>query len=64
MFCLQGRKTFHGDSWSAEVKMQDEDIEKDLSFKQGALWSCIEVFVSFATFFFFPKTNSILDNKN
>lgn len=62
MFCLQGRKAFHGDSWNAEVKMQDEDIEKDLSFKQDALWSCIEVFVCFATFF--PKPNSTLDNKN
>lgn len=45
MFCLQGRKTFHGNSWNAEVKMQDEDIEKDFSFKQGALWCCIEVFL-------------------
>lgn len=52
MFYLQGRKTFHGDSWNAEVKMQDEDIGKNLSFKQGALWSCIEVFVPFATFSF------------
>lgn len=63
MFCLQGRKTFHGDSWNTEVKMQDEDIERDLSFKQGALRSCTGVFVSFATILFF-KPNSILDNKN
>lgn len=56
MFCLQGRKTFHGDSWNTEVKMQDEDIEKDLSFKQGALWSCIEVFVSLLLYLFFFQT--------
>lgn len=36
--------------------MQDKDIEKDLSFKQGALWSCIEVFVSLLTFYFPNQT--------